>query len=106
MIDSAWPLGAHAPGSYIGRCAGCGEQFMGDKRSRHCLDCAARAANEQIARLKAENGLLRSELVGAWTSVQNERGLTYEMARANAEARYNDMVDTFHVKRAEFAERG
>jgi hypothetical protein len=29
-----------APGSYLNKCSGCGDEFIGDKRAGSCADCA------------------------------------------------------------------
>lgn len=44
-----WPLYGYAPGNYICRCNHCNDQFDGDKRSLHCLTCAASMANTELA---------------------------------------------------------
>lgn len=43
-----WPLGGYAPGHYQNNCVGCGKDFIGDKRSVECLECAVANANRII----------------------------------------------------------
>lgn len=38
--DNRPQYGAWAPGSYMNKCASCGELYVGDKRSVSCADCA------------------------------------------------------------------
>lgn len=97
--NSPWPLGGFAPGNYTCKCVRCEAAFVGDKRASNCLECAVRSANEYAARMKAENGLLQSELVGAWTTMSHPKDTTYEAARARSEARFNAMIATFHDAR-------
>ena len=39
-IDSRAPLGGWAPGQYCSHCKKCGQDYMGDKRSSECANCA------------------------------------------------------------------
>jgi len=39
-IDKRPMLGAWAPGGYIGECQECSKEYIGDKRSLECADCA------------------------------------------------------------------
>lgn len=48
-----WPLGGYAPGGYSCTCVDCGDQFVGDKRSNQCLDCAIVWANKTITELQS-----------------------------------------------------
>jgi hypothetical protein len=44
---SAWPLLGYAPGGYCGRCVRCQSEIENvDKRTRNCIECVAREANE------------------------------------------------------------
>lgn len=38
--DSRPQKGWWAPGSYLGKCKICGDDFIGDKRAGWCADCA------------------------------------------------------------------
>ncbi len=42
-----------APGNYLGKCRGCGQGFMGDKRASECLPCAANGLQERAVELYA-----------------------------------------------------
>jgi hypothetical protein len=42
-----------APGNYLGKCRGCGQGFMGDKRASECLPCAANGLEVRVAELYA-----------------------------------------------------
>lgn len=49
-----------ATGSYMCKCAICGNQFFGDKRARQCLDCALKAVQPTTAPMQADAQTLRS----------------------------------------------
>lgn len=65
-----WPVGAYAPGGYMGKCLKCeGTFFNMDKRAIRCFPCAVdgiQAALEiqrvEMAALKQENETLRSAI--------------------------------------------
>ena len=44
-------LGGYTTGNYTNTCAVCGKDFIGDKMSRQCFDCAIEFANESILEL-------------------------------------------------------
>lgn len=51
-----WPLGAYAPGGYMGKCHGCGDTIVNvDKRALLCLACSMEAIREN--RLALERAL-------------------------------------------------
>jgi Zn-finger protein len=40
MNNKRYPIGGYAPGNYLCKCKICGVEFIGDKRSWQCEDCA------------------------------------------------------------------
>ena len=48
-------IGLYADGTYFCKCVACSETFLGDKRAIHCLRCAAKLLEAQLATAKAQN---------------------------------------------------
>jgi hypothetical protein len=54
----------YATGSYFGKCATCAAEFIGDKRARTCLACAAIQADHLILTQRQEIEALRARRLG------------------------------------------
>lgn len=53
--DRPFRLRGYATGMYTCTCSRCDRGFMGDKRSYHCLPCAAVEAETVISEMRAHN---------------------------------------------------
>ena len=65
MTEKSFRLNRYATGNYFNKCVVCGDEFIGDKRANHCLDCDIKTTLKTITALQRENKRLRGDMVKA-----------------------------------------
>ena len=95
MSGAPFTLGGYATGSYQCRCAGCDDEFTGDKRSLFCLPCAARKAAAEIDRLAADIAAERDAGVHYRTEIGKLKAAMLPLLSTGARKRVADIAETW-----------
>jgi hypothetical protein len=73
MSERQYPIGGYAPGGYMNHCSNCKKEYLGDKRSWECEDCAIKNEAAFNALSPEEQSELVKRNIEVYNKFMNER---------------------------------